>query len=82
MPAWLSRNGGWLVLLASYVLAWSLWLPLLGRDMGDVAALPADFLALALLGNVAPAVSVIAWRLAGARVPPQARRDRAAESMR
>jgi membrane protease YdiL (CAAX protease family) len=74
-PAWLTRNGGWLIPLASYVLAWSLWLPLLGRDMENVATLPADFLLLALLGNVMPGVSVIAWRLIGARVPPGARSD-------
>ncbi len=70
-----TSNGGWLILLASYVLAWALWMPLLGRDLGNVAALPADFLVFALLGNVMPALSVIAWRLVGARVPPSARAD-------
>jgi membrane protease YdiL (CAAX protease family) len=73
--AWVTRNGGWLIPLASYVLAWALWMPLLGRDMGNVATLPADFLVLALLGNVMPSLSVLAWRLVGARVPVSARAD-------
>jgi uncharacterized protein len=72
---WLIRRGGLLIPLSAYVLAWALWLPLLGRDLGNVAALPADFLVLALAGNVMPAVGVLIWRLLGARVPPGARAD-------
>lgn len=73
--SWATRHGGWLILLVSYVLAWAMWAPLLGRDLGNVATFPADFLVCALLGNVMPAVGVLAWRRLGARVPPDARAD-------
>jgi membrane protease YdiL (CAAX protease family) len=71
--AFLVRNGAWLIPLAAYALAWVLWMPLLGRDMGSAVGLPVDFLAFALAGNVMPGAAVLAWRLAGARVPPAAR---------
>ncbi len=35
LAAYLVRNGAWLIPLAAYALAWSLWIPLLGRDMGS-----------------------------------------------
>lgn len=75
VAAWVTRHGGWLILLVSYVLSWALWAPLLGRDLGNVATLPPDFLVFALLGNVMPALGVLAWRLLGGRVPPGARAD-------
>jgi membrane protease YdiL (CAAX protease family) len=75
VAAWVTRHGGWMILLVSYVLSWALWAPLLGRDLGNVATLPADFLVFALLGNVMPGLGVLAWRLLGGRVPPSARAD-------
>jgi membrane protease YdiL (CAAX protease family) len=78
--AWVTARGAWLVLLAAYALAWALWLPLLGRDLGNVAAVPADFLVPALAGNIMPAVGVLAWRALGGRVPAAAREDVASPS--
>jgi uncharacterized protein len=77
---WVTARGAWLVPAAAYALAWALWLPLLGRDLGNVAVLPADFLVLALAGNIMPAVSVLAWRVLGGRVPAAARADLGAPS--
>src|ERR1700690_1965894 len=74
-PPRVTSRGTWLVPIAAYALAWALWLPLLGRDLGNVAVLPADFLILALTGNIMPAVSVLAWRALGGRVPAAARAD-------
>src|SRR5512142_1716407 len=73
--AWLTRNGGWLIPAAAYLLAWSLWAPLLGRDLGNVSGLPADFLVLALVGNVMPGLAVLLWRIFGGRVPAAGRAD-------
>ena len=70
LAAYLVRNGAWLIPLAAYALSWALWVPLLGRDMGSAAGLPVDFLAFALAGNVMPGVCILAWHLAGARIPP------------
>ena len=75
LAAGLTRFGAVLVPLSTYVLAWALWLPLLGRDLGNVAVVPADFLVLALAGNIMPGVSVLTWWLIGARVPRSARAD-------
>ena len=79
--AWVAARGAWPVPLGAYALAWALWLPLLGRDLGNVAVLPADFLVLALTGNIMPAVSVLAWRALGGRVPTAARADLGAPSL-
>lgn len=73
LPAWLARNGAWLLPPAAYVLSWATWAPLLGREITGAAGLPIDFLVLALAGNVMPAIAVLAWHLIGGRVPGSAR---------
>ncbi|HTX71235.1 MAG TPA: CPBP family intramembrane glutamic endopeptidase [Rectinemataceae bacterium] len=70
---WVTEHGALLVGASSYILSWALWLPLLGRRLGDVTALHTDFLLLALGGGFMPALSVLLWRLAGGRIPEEAR---------
>lgn len=73
--SWLNRHAIPVVIVGAYVLAWATWAPLLGRELGDVAAIGPDFLILALGGGLMPSLVALAWRIAGGTVPAAARAD-------